>query len=214
MHIYISEKRKTALKAVRQTRRTIKKQRIMGNGKKNEKTDRSVHKCLECGKKIVYGRSDKKFCSPGCKNSWHNRRSHATDVLRKLTMTSLANNYRILSEMVSNKVSTRPMSVLMDGGFSPQFYTSVRVSDRHVENMCFDICYRMTGLKVFKVRKISPEEAGRRDRLSGKPDPLSDSGGRLSARDPLSGRSDRLPGRDPVSARQDPLPARGAKDNP
>ena len=64
-------------------------------------------RCINCGKEIVYGRADRKFCSEACKNEYHNRRRYPyrgdlqAVVLRKIDL-----NYAILERLYGMGIQT------------------------------------------------------------------------------------------------------------
>lgn len=117
------------------------------------KEEEEKHRCLECGDEISYGRSDKKFCSIGCKNHYHNRLNHAADMIRERVVVSLKLNYEILQRILSSGRPYVKLTDLKKAGFSPEFYTSVLKNGKHLEVSCFDITYCMSKMKIFNVRK-------------------------------------------------------------
>ena len=60
------------------------------------KTPRSTPRCLECGDKISYGRSDKKFCCEDCKNRHHNHKVRSSRSVKRRVVSALERNYDIL----------------------------------------------------------------------------------------------------------------------
>ena len=81
-------------------------------------------KCLECGEKIV-GRSDKKFCSDYCRNSYNNKIDKDSKNLIRNINNRLKKNYKILSELNTlgkTKVTRRK---LIEKGFDFQLFTSI-----------------------------------------------------------------------------------------
>ena len=54
--------------------------------------------CLECGDRIQ-GRSDKKFCTDYCRNSYNNKVNKESKNLIRNTNNQLRRNYKILSEL-------------------------------------------------------------------------------------------------------------------
>ena len=49
------------------------------------------HRCMECGEPLgEYGRSDRKFCSPHCKDGYNNRKRHYLRGVRMRVETALS----------------------------------------------------------------------------------------------------------------------------
>ncbi len=62
--------------------------------------------CLECGDKI-FGRSDKKFCSDGCRNTFNNNQKKDSSNYMRNVNNILRKNHRILENLnVSGKTKT------------------------------------------------------------------------------------------------------------
>lgn len=78
--------------------------------------------CPECGEKIV-GRSDKKFCSDACRNSYNNRQNKDSSNLMRNINNVLRKNHRILTELNTDGKSTVHRSKLLTQGFSFDYYT-------------------------------------------------------------------------------------------
>jgi len=78
--------------------------------------------CLECGDKIV-GRVDKKFCCDGCRNSYNNKiNKDSTNFMRNIN-NKLRRNYRILSELNTDKKSKTTRNNLLHKGFDFDYFT-------------------------------------------------------------------------------------------
>ncbi len=80
--------------------------------------------CAECGEKIR-GRTDKKFCSDYCRNSFHNKANKASSNLIRNTNNLLRKNYRILEELNPDGKTSVPKSKLLAKGFSFEYFTSL-----------------------------------------------------------------------------------------
>lgn len=81
-------------------------------------------KCLECGEKVI-GRSDKKFCSDYCRNSYNNKVNKESKNLIRNTNNRLRKNYKVLCDLNTTgkiKVTRRK---LFDRGFDFQFFTAI-----------------------------------------------------------------------------------------
>lgn len=119
--------------------------------------DREVQaNCLECGTEL-YGRSDKKFCSEHCKNSYNNRRrSQGTEEFRR-TIRVLENNHRILEGLILSGTRSIALESMDELGFDIKHMTGHRkTATGHNEYDCFDIRYCQTGRKIFRIRKLTP----------------------------------------------------------
>lgn len=79
--------------------------------------------CLHCSTELI-GRSDKKFCSPYCRSSYHyeinkqNENSLYQKIDRQLKM-----NRRILKEYNKAGLATVKKEKLLDTGFDPKYFT-------------------------------------------------------------------------------------------
>ncbi|NLZ19809.1 MAG: DUF2116 family Zn-ribbon domain-containing protein [Bacteroidales bacterium] len=114
--------------------------------------------CLECGGAVT-GRKDKHFCSPSCKNRYHNRLQRQRRDIRLETITALSRNYEILEALLKEKVSSMPLPDLVRIGFKPDYVTGHRKGlYRHEEFSCFDIRYYRSSTKIFNVRRTASGE--------------------------------------------------------
>ena len=80
--------------------------------------------CLECGT-AIYGRKDKHFCSPRCKNLYHNREQRQRRDVRLDTITALSRNYEILEALLKEKITSISLSDLVQMGFNPEFVNAI-----------------------------------------------------------------------------------------
>lgn len=113
--------------------------------------------CLECGS-VVYGRKDKHFCSPSCKNRYHNRLQRQQKDIRLYTITALSRNYEILEALLKEKITSMSLADLAKTGFNPDYVTGHRKGlYRHEEFSCFDIRYYRSSTKIFNVRRITSD---------------------------------------------------------
>jgi hypothetical protein len=79
--------------------------------------------CLECGDAIA-GREDKKFCCDGCRNSHNNKINKDTNNFMRNINNTLRKNYRILSEINTDRKTKTTRSQLLKKGFDFEFYTN------------------------------------------------------------------------------------------
>ena len=111
-------------------------------------------KCLECGNPIAYGsRTDKKFCSEGCKNRWHNRKSRNSRLFRIRVMHALEKNYRILSGLIKAGVEMVPVMTLEQMGFDFSHITGYRKGRKSAEMWCYDISFTVTETVVKSISR-------------------------------------------------------------
>jgi predicted nucleic acid-binding Zn ribbon protein len=72
--------------------------------------------CLECGESLI-GRSDKKFCSDQCRNTYNNRlRKDLNNTMRNIN-NILRKNRRILNKYNPHGMSKFQKKLLLDAGF-------------------------------------------------------------------------------------------------
>ena len=81
-------------------------------------------KCLECNEAFK-GRSDKKFCSDGCRNAYNNRINKDSKNLIRNVNNRLRKNWRILEELNPNGKSKTSRSKLIEKGFDFSYITSI-----------------------------------------------------------------------------------------
>ena len=83
----------------------------------------SERKCLECGD-VLRGRSDQKFCSDYCRNTYNNKLDVDTKNLIRNTNNRLRKNYKILTELNKSGKTKVSRLRLYDRNFDFNFYTS------------------------------------------------------------------------------------------
>ncbi len=83
----------------------------------------SERKCLECGE-ILRGRSDQKFCSDYCRNTYNNKLDVDTKNLIRNTNNRLRKNYKILTELNKSGKTKVSRLRLYDRNFDFNFFTS------------------------------------------------------------------------------------------
>ena len=110
--------------------------------------------CLECGE-TLYGRSDKKFCSPGCRNAWHGHLRSTLRMMRNDTVEGLNHNHKLLDQLARIKKTSCPMDSLYSLGFRPELVTHPIVKrGRHLEYRCFDLTYNLSRAKIFNLKRV------------------------------------------------------------
>jgi len=83
----------------------------------------SQRKCLECAE-ILLGRSDQKFCSDHCRNTFNNRLDVDTKNLIRNTNNRLRKNYKVLIELNKDGKTKVTSLRLYDRNFDFNFFTS------------------------------------------------------------------------------------------
>jgi hypothetical protein len=81
-------------------------------------------KCQECQTKIL-GRSDKKFCGDGCRNSYNNKLNKDHKNIIRNTNNNLRKNWRILEKFNPTHKSKTTKAKLIAQGFNFNFITSL-----------------------------------------------------------------------------------------
>ena len=117
--------------------------------------NRKMPVCLECGDKIRYGRTDKKFCCDGCRMKYHHEQVKSSKMYRRRILAILTRNYDILENLLKSEVTAVDLFDLEGLGFIPGVVTSYRKVNKHDEYTCFDIKYIMTPSRVTSIKKIS-----------------------------------------------------------
>ena len=111
--------------------------------------------CLQCGSALS-GRKGKKFCSPECKNSYHNQINHEIRLYRGAVMKKLARNTEILTSLINDGRDSAKMDELLGLGFDPYYLTSCSKSTTgHDLCCCFDFCFIRTRTRIFNLRRKS-----------------------------------------------------------
>jgi hypothetical protein len=99
--------------------------------------------CLDCGDTIK-GRSDKKFCSDHCRNSYNNRLNSSSSNLIRNTNNVLKRNRRILESLNPDEKTKVSRMRLIEKGFNFNYFTSItKTKNDHVYHFCYDQGYLM-----------------------------------------------------------------------
>lgn len=85
-----------------------------------------VKTCLQCEKQL-HGRSDKRFCSPGCKNAWNAARRRTTRSVTEQVDSILHRNREILAMLMGEKTTKMEVDrlVLDRAGFNFKYITGI-----------------------------------------------------------------------------------------
>ena len=119
-----------------------------------ERKLRVLPKCLHCGEKISYGRTDKRFCCEDCRVGYHNGQMRDSKAFRRRVLSQLSSNYNLLSTVLHSGADSILLSDMLAMGFVPGIVTSYSRVGKHDEFGCFDIKYRMTATKLSSIIKI------------------------------------------------------------
>lgn len=119
-----------------------------------KKYERNIPVCLECGDKIRYGRTDKKFCCDECRSRHNNMQAQKGRTFRRRMLSILSKNYEILDSLIKSDVDSIDLMDLMAQGFISSVVTSYRKCGSHNEFSCFDIKFIMTSTRVYSISKI------------------------------------------------------------
>ena len=120
----------------------------------SKRTSRCAPRCLECGDKINYGRTDKKFCCRECKEKHFNRLAKGSRSVRRRIVSQLDRNYEILESLIRSGVDSVDVTDAVSMGFQPGIVTSFRKVRSRTELSCFDIKYIMTPSRISGISKI------------------------------------------------------------
>ena len=119
-----------------------------------ERKLRVMPKCLHCGEKIRYGRTDKRFCCEDCRVEHHNEQMKQSRAFRRRVLSQLSSNYNLLSMVLQTGADSILLTDIFAMGFVPGIVTSYSRAGKHDEFGCFDIKYRMTATKLYSIIKI------------------------------------------------------------
>lgn len=118
---------------------------------------RELH-CLECGDPLPYGsRTDRKFCSEKCRHDFHNERRAQIQGIHLRVCNAIDKNYRILHFLLDRGSTGATMTELLMMGFRPEYMTSCSRESRFVECRCYEISYRLSAARLFKLKTIPVE---------------------------------------------------------
>lgn len=98
--------------------------------------------CLTC-KKVIRGRSDKKFCNDYCRNVYNNSlKSQPASVVRKINASLLKNRKIILALLQDNQTVKVKKSQLIEFGFRFRFFTHRFKSQKgSLYSFCYEAGY-------------------------------------------------------------------------
>lgn len=109
--------------------------------------------CPECGSPVA-GRSDKRFCSDGCRNMLHNReRQQQVAAVRSVNQILFRNRLILLAAVESSR-SRVPLAYLKSKGFNFHFFThQVQTPSGGTAIFCYDVGYRQESSNLLALLK-------------------------------------------------------------
>ena len=119
-----------------------------------EGTAEGIGYCLACGDVIEYGhgRPDRKFCSPACKNRWHNqRKAQSWRRYEQRVLRILEDNHEILDKLIRIGLSSIDRISLSRLGYDFNYVTSYHKVGHRDLYSCFDITYEATPSRIFRL---------------------------------------------------------------
>lgn len=97
--------------------------------------------CLECGTKLK-GRSDQKFCSDQCRNTYNNRLNKDKTGYMKHVNHVLRKNRRILKELNPTGKAKTNKQAMLSKGFDFKYFTHVyKTKEGKVYYFCYEYGY-------------------------------------------------------------------------
>lgn len=117
--------------------------------------------CPVCGKNIV-GRSDKKFCSPSCKNKFHHPSQYVKGETIKTVNQFLFQNYKILESIFKDETKNKLMvpRILLDKmGFHFNYCTGCYFNNKNkLYHYIYD--YSWMEFSTQEIMLIRPKNTG------------------------------------------------------
>ena len=131
-------------------------------------------RCLNCGRPILsYGRVDRKYCCPACKNRYNNQHRNSPGQERVKIIRALDSNREILYKLLKLGISSIDRVSMAHLGFNAEYATSCHRVGNRVIYSCFDMSYEQTPTRFWRIRQtiLEDEDAaqpGGRSNESGK----------------------------------------------
>ncbi|NRF37496.1 hypothetical protein [Pedobacter foliorum] len=102
--------------------------------------------CRNCSEKIIFGRTDKIYCTEACRIDYNNKvkmekRGEDPEFIKKISRI-LTNNHQILRKLNTNGKTIVREQYLIDLGFNFHYQTSYQTTKKgDVYHFCFDQGY-------------------------------------------------------------------------
>lgn len=121
-------------------------------------TQSDTNHCIQCGDPFTstYGRTDKKFCCPECKNKFLYRQQSAQRALRRRTEVRIARNYELLRALIESGVKELALPEAKLMGIDPNYMTMCAPARTKLVCSCYDISYEIRAGKICKLSKMAP----------------------------------------------------------
>lgn len=107
---------------------------------------KEMRQCLHCSNKVI-GRTDKKFCSAGCRSTYHNELRNGKALERYQLMLN-RQLLRFMRTSSSQKEPTLALGALKSLGFNPDVCTSQREYQGVLYQYCFEMAYAVKENKL------------------------------------------------------------------
>lgn len=100
-----------------------------------------MKKCLECGDTLI-GRSDKKFCSDACRNTFNNKSNSENNLFIRNVNNALKKNRKILEELLVGDKTKVHKDVLYKRSFDFDLITRIYTTQKgSVYRFCYEYGY-------------------------------------------------------------------------
>lgn len=110
--------------------------------------------CIDC-RKPISGRTDKKFCSDGCRSAHHNRLNNGDAKPVKIVHGILAKNRKIIIHLLKKKKEISVSGVTLEElGFDFEHFTGHDQVDGKDYFYCYEFMYYKNQKMNFKMEKI------------------------------------------------------------
>ncbi len=111
--------------------------------------------CKECGKELR-GRSDKKFCSDMCRNSFHNKKRRTDNIRIAEVNKILLRNNRIFNKYISENEVFININQALDEGVDLTHFTSIQINPSgETCFVCYDTGFVIKSRNMIKITKMS-----------------------------------------------------------
>ena len=114
-----------------------------------KKWQRNIPVCLECGDKIRYGRTDKKFCCDECRNRHYNSKLKEGRAYRRKVLAILQKNYDLLDELLKSGVDSADFADLVTLGLDE----NALPYELSLIFICFLVIFRLCRSDIFATQK-------------------------------------------------------------
>ncbi len=120
----------------------------------------STRTCKTCHE-VIYGRSDKIYCSDYCRvKSFNQLKAGDNQRLIRRINASLIKNYKILRELKTKgyvELSERELNV---AGFQFDYFTSLSEDKDSKRLLCYNLGLEIVGKELFRIVELCEEESG------------------------------------------------------